>query len=254
MVRVQGETVCPYCGKNADMEYVEESARLVGGPDYPGEAAFQCFACKRLLIGGRRRLGLMEVGTVDPREEQFYSIHEHSTPSDIAHALIGFVEYWEPTKAVGRSTPNVPAHIASAIDEAYRCHSIGAYRAAVLMARGVIEAGAKHFQVTQGMLEKKIIELGDKELLRPVLVESAHEIRHIGNDAAHGDYAKPDPDNSDLVVATVTEEDATDVLEFMDEIVDELFALPTRVQRRQERRNAAKVAPADQGGRGGTAD
>ena len=44
------------------------------------------------------------------------------------------MEIW-PKTVGGKSFPDVPEHIAEAANEAYRCHSIQAYRAAALPAR-----------------------------------------------------------------------------------------------------------------------
>jgi hypothetical protein len=55
--------------------------------------------------------------------------------------------------------------------------------------------------------------------------DGAHEIRHLGNDMAHGDLTDPvDADESSLV------------LQLMVVVLDEIFVQPARLQRAQAAR------------------
>lgn len=139
---------------------------------------------------------------------------------------------WLPQHVLGRSFDDVPEHISDAASEAYSCHSIGAYRAAILMARSVVEAVAKDQGVTQGNLVGKIDTLAAKQLIRPLIQQSAHEIRHLGNDMAHGDFVEP-----------TSSEDSDDMLDFMSVILAEVYQLPAQVNARKSTREArAQVA------------
>ncbi|WP_217628228.1 DUF4145 domain-containing protein [Micromonospora nigra] len=130
----------------------------------------------------------------------------------------------------GKEFPDVPSHIAETADEAYRCHSIEAYRAAVLLARSVIEATAKEKGITSGPLLKKIDEMFDQRLIREHVRDGAHEVRHLGNDMAHGDFITP-----------VQAEESSLILTLMGEVLEEIFQSVARVQRARELR-AAKAA------------
>jgi hypothetical protein len=55
--------------------------------------------------------------------------------------------------------------VADAAREAYRCRSVGAHRAAVLLARSVVEASAKDRGVTTGGLLAKIDKLFELGLI-----------------------------------------------------------------------------------------
>ena len=81
------------------------------------------------------------------------------------------------------------------------------------MVRGVIEATAKHQDVTSGGLASKIDELSTMGLIRPVIAQAAHTIRMLGNDMAHGDFA----------TSHVTLADAEIVLRLMDDLLHEVF-------------------------------
>lgn len=226
---------CPYCKKLAHMEYVEDSARYVDDDDLRVEAAYQCTACRRFIIGGATHVGLSP--TYDPQHPWHTSrmIRTDSSPRELYMALAGHEQYWEPVSPVGKEYENVPAEISGPASEAYRCLSIGANRAAILMARAVIEATAKAHNITTGGLMGKINEMGTKGVIRPLLVEAAHEIRYLGNDMAHGDFATAD----------LTQEDADEALELMDDVLTEAFVLPRRVERRRERRTSPDALNTD---------
>lgn len=141
---------------------------------------------------------------------------------------------WIPLKQSGKEYEDVPDQIASAASEAYSCFSINANRAAVLMARTAIEATAKDKQITGGDLYHKIDAMADKNIITGQLAEEAHEIRLLGNDMAHGDLAEP-----------VSEEDASDILGFLDSVMDYVYQQPMLLQKRKalrERRRQAKKA------------
>lgn len=135
---------------------------------------------------------------------------------------------WLPAAAEGREFPDVPPHIAAAADEAYRCRSINALRASVLLARGVIEAGCKDKGVTSGTLAAKIDTMKEEGHLRVHTQQMAHEIRYMGNDMAHGDFI------------TEVEADAADeMLDLMSEFLNEVFQGPARVARITARRTGS---------------
>jgi hypothetical protein len=136
-----------------------------------------------------------------------------------------------PETVGGKSFADVPQHISGAADEAYRCYSIHAYRASTLLARSVIEATAKEVGITNGTLAKKIDELHDRGLIREYVQDGAHEVRYLGNDMAHGDFVDP-----------VDEEEAELALSLMDEILEEIFQAPARVNAARARRLAKSQA------------
>jgi hypothetical protein len=134
---------------------------------------------------------------------------------------------WLPTGSDSKDFDDVPEHIAAAASEAYKCRSIGALRAAVMLARAVVEASAKDRGILKGMLVAKIDEMHAQGLIREHIREAAHEIRHLGNDIAHGDFTEP-----------VTEEEADETLTLVAELLSEVFQSPARVERRRRARLA----------------
>lgn len=135
---------------------------------------------------------------------------------------------WLPAAAEGREFPDVPSHIAAAADEAYRCRSINALRASVLLARGVIEAGCKDKGVTSGTLAAKIDTMKEDGHLRTHTQQMAHEIRYMGNDMAHGDF-----------ITEVDGDAADEMLDLMSEFLNEVFQGPARVARITARRTGS---------------
>jgi hypothetical protein len=119
---------------------------------------------------------------------------------------------WYPATADEFEFPHVPDAIARAAEEAHQAGEIGARMAAILMARTAVEATAKDKGITSGRLVQKIDELRDKGFIRKPIADAAHEIRHLGNDMAHGDITDP-PD----------EHDTTDVLALMDAVLRDVY-------------------------------
>lgn len=138
---------------------------------------------------------------------------------------------WEPPALSGGSFPDVPPAISAATQEAYACFQINAHRAAVLLARSVIEATAKEKGITSGTLVQKIDRLHADDHIREHIKDAAHEIRHLGNDMAHGDF-----------INDVEPEEANEILGLMSEVLQEVFQSPARVARRQQERLAKKQA------------
>lgn len=99
--------------------------RFAGGQEAFVEAPFTCDNCRRLSIGGGR-------SHADPNQ---YTDH------DDRWGWSEHVTIWLPKVGVGREYPDVPKHIAPAASEAHVCQSIGAHRAAVMLARAVGAAG-----------------------------------------------------------------------------------------------------------------
>ena len=162
------------------------------------QAAMQCDRCKR-IVGA--------FGPGDGRME----------------------EYW-PRTVGGKDFPDVPTHLAEAADEAHRCLSIDAFRAAVAMARAVVEATAKEQGVDSGNLMEKIDKLAEAGVISDAMKDAAHEIRFAGNESAHGD----------LAAGSISEEDALDVVGLMDAILLRVYQEPAQVERVRQRRLARK--------------
>jgi hypothetical protein len=136
-------------------------------------------------------------------------------------------DYW-PRSYSGKVFPDVPEHIGAAASEAYLARSAGAPRAAIAMARAVVEATAKDHGIVKGDLMDKIDALAKAGEISEHMREAAHEIRFAGNEIAHGDLAEQ---------AIVTD-DADEILGLMDAILLRVYQEPAQVEHVRERRKS----------------
>ena len=136
---------------------------------------------------------------------------------------------WLPSEPRGKEYKDVPNLIASPASEAYACYSINSYRACILMARSVIEAICKDKNIKTGNLAQKIEQLAKVASMPTIVTEQANEIRYFGNEMAHGDFTQP-----------VSEEDANDVLDLMDIIIDYVYQQPEQLAALKKRRELRK--------------
>jgi hypothetical protein len=95
----------------------------------------------------------------------------------------------------------------------------------------VVEATAKELGIDIKGIFPKIEEMYEKGKIREHIRDGAHEIRHLGNDMAHGDFVVP-----------VTEGEADLTLTLMSEVLDEVFQSPARVDKARKAREA-RVKP-----------
>jgi len=130
-----------------------------------------------------------------------------------------------PMAAEGKDFPDVPGEIASMADEAHRCASIGAYRAAIMSARAVVEATCKEHGIVDGTLYTKIEKLHAAGKIGPLVKDEVTEIRLMGNDMAHGDLGE-----------APTGDDAGECLAYMAELLEEVYQRPARVEARAAKR------------------
>jgi hypothetical protein len=142
---------------------------------------------------------------------------------------------WRPRwEDKGAEYPDVPPPIADVATEASACHVGGHYRAAVMLARSVIEATAKKHGVS-GNLFQKIERLGENRILSPVTVEAAHAIRDSGNAVAHGDFVE--------YVIDVSREESEEVTTLMTLVLREAFQIEAQAKRVREAAAARKSPP-----------
>jgi hypothetical protein len=113
--------------------------------------------------------------------------------------------------------PSVPIPIGSDWHEAHLCQSVGAFRAAAAMARRAVQGIAIERGATGSTLNAQLKDLEAKATLHPTLIEWADHIRLLGNSGAH-----PGTDG----LETVSEEEAAEVVRFLDELLRWLYELP----------------------------
>lgn len=119
-----------------------------------------------------------------------------------------------PTPQPSPTDNRVPEHIRLDLDEAKKCFSIGAYRGCAVLARRSIQSTCMDKGSVKGNLRDQIDELQTKGIITNDLKEWAHEIRYVGNDAAH-------PNKE-----TVVKEDAEAILHLCEQFMQVVFVAP----------------------------
>ncbi len=120
-----------------------------------------------------------------------------------------------PAEQVRYQRKGVPDLIARDFEEALGCATHGFRFAAAVVARRVVQATVIHVGGKGDDLYKQIDSL-PAETLAPTLRDAAHQVRLIGNDAAHA--------------GQVSEEDIDQLLAFTHQLLNFLFVLPAELQ------------------------
>jgi hypothetical protein len=95
--------------------------------------------------------------------------------------------------------------------------------AAALMARSAVQLVAR-YQVAKGNnLKQEIDDLAARGILPPIMKEWSHEVRVLGNDSTH-----PDPGDEGT-----DQENARDVVEFLDTLLVMTYNLPHQIERKR---------------------
>jgi hypothetical protein len=116
---------------------------------------------------------------------------------------------------------SVPEPIKSAIEEAITTLHAGCSRAAAIMARHTLEAFLKTRGIAEHNLKASIDKLASNGDLAPGLKDWCHEVRGVGNAGAH------DP------LASISKEDAEDLINFMMSLLDYFYVLPAQLVARR---------------------
>ena len=137
-------------------------------------------------------------------------------------------------KRIPKLHKSIPRQVTDDYIEAIKCFDVGAWKASVVICRralqvSVIEKGAK-----KGILWEQIDELYDGEIITKDIKDWAHEIRLTGNIGAH-----PDKDG----LEDVTKEDAKELIDFMEEYLNYVYIMPSKVQAKRAKKEEAKSIP-----------
>lgn len=213
--------VCGWCNTRSHMTRhgsIKSTSRWDGGSKFVADAAFICDNCGRMSVA-------TWLTHEDPELASYDHPHSDGSPLEFEEAI------WSPSVGSQKTYPDVPERIAETASEAQECHANRAFRAAVLLARTVVESTAKAKGIGSGNLYAKINEMASHQLIRLAVADQAHEIRHFGNSMAHGDLDD-----------VVTSEDSEEVIFLMEEVLREVWQAPTRRARLTDRREARRAA------------
>lgn len=180
-------------------------------------AAYQCVVCNGISVG----IATTPIQTA-PTLSQWVDNVRNLSDDDFT---------WRPNASDTKDYPEVPKHIGAAATEAFECHSSAHYRAAILLARSVIEATAKDKGITAGNLKSKIEEMEKQALIRPLIREVADGIRDYGNEMAHGDFGTP-----------VGHAESEMVIQLMGVILEEVYQISAQLAQIKQAVNTRKQA------------
>jgi uncharacterized protein DUF4145 len=113
------------------------------------------------------------------------------------------------------------------LKEAVACHAAGAYRAAAMMVRRLLEEICADNNAKGGDLHKRLEALKTLVVLPHALFDAMGELKALGNDAAHVEARAYD---------NIGREEAEDSIELAKEILKALYQLKALVGRLQARR------------------
>ncbi len=121
--------------------------------------------------------------------------------------------------------PAIPKSIRSAYEEARTCFNAKAYTATAIMCRKILEGIAEEHSITARNLATSLKDLRDKGIIESRLFEWADALRISGNEAAHG------------VSTSISAQDAKDILEFTNALLEYVFTFQDKFRAFQKRRN-----------------
>ncbi len=122
---------------------------------------------------------------------------------------------------------NLPLAIRTAYEQAVRSFDVALYEPCVLMCRKTLEVVCKSLDATGKNLYQRLEKLRVLEYIDQRLLDWSHEIRSIGNDAAHD------------IDAEITVDDSRDILDLTEAILLYVFSLNSRFdeyKKRQEKK------------------
>lgn len=134
----------------------------------------------------------------------------------------------EPPQLLDFNSENLPARLQETLKEAIACHAAGAYRAAAMMVRRLLEEICEENNAAGANLHQRLAALKNAIVLPQPLFDAMNELKALGNDAAHVEAKAYD---------NIGAAEAEDSIELAKEIVKALYQLKGLIARLQARKN-----------------
>lgn len=138
----------------------------------------------------------------------------------------------EPPELLDFDPQGLPARCSKTLAEAIACHAAGAYRAAAMMVRRLLEEICDENNAAGATLHDRLKDLRNKVVLPEAFFAAMGELKALGNDAAHVEAKAYD---------TIGQAEAEDSIELAKEIVKALYQLQGLINRLTARKGAAKA-------------
>jgi uncharacterized protein DUF4145 len=126
------------------------------------------------------------------------------------------------------SNPELPERLQTALQEARRCYQAKAYTATALLCRRAIETLCVDRGVREKNLALSLATMRDRHLIDGGLFDWADGLRLAGNKAAHD------------VESEISWEDARDLVEFTEALLEYVIVFRERFERYKERQSQAQ--------------
>lgn len=156
---------CPYCGKEGAFHGFEKATDITWQQSEK-DATGRTFAYNIFI-------GMRQCPNMECRGVVFVSSRD------------GILKDTYPAEVLDFDSSSLPEGVKSCLEEAVKCHAHGCYKASALMVRRTLEELCAEQGATGGNLEKRIEALQDKIVIPGALFTAMHELRFLGNDAAH---------------------------------------------------------------------
>lgn len=134
-----------------------------------------------------------------------------------------------PPEIIDFDVANIPEKIRSSLKELIVCHSVGAFRAAAIMVRRVLEEICENQGVEGANLHTRLQNLESVVIIPKALMNAMFELKLLGNDAAHVESKAFDE---------VGQNEVEVAIDLTKEIVKSLYQLDDIVRRLRALRNS----------------
>ena len=147
---------------------------------------------------------------------------------------------WLPIEPLGKDYPHAPAAIASLASEVHKCLEVGAVRAAMILARSVLEGivADQEGEPSNKKLYERIENLKRMGIITSRTADAATAIRLCGNDYVHNVLEPADVEYVEIVI------------QILDSMIDDLYSNPSLVA--QAKAYAERRKESQRGARHGT--
>jgi Domain of unknown function (DUF4145) len=135
----------------------------------------------------------------------------------------------EPPQLLDFSLDNLPPRLQETLKEAIACHGAGAYRAAAMMVRRLLEEICDENKANGANLHQRLASLKNAVVLPQPLFDAMNELKALGNDAAHVEAKEYD---------NIGAGEAEDSIELAKEILKALYQLKGLIARLQARKGS----------------
>lgn len=126
----------------------------------------------------------------EPIISKYFGSRRCPNPKCLGHIFVvldnsGNILLSVPSRKISFNSERIPERIKSAFEEALVCHSNNCYISSAIMIRKTLEEICVDKNTTGENLFKKIENLKSLIVIPNDLIEGMHELRLLGNDAAH---------------------------------------------------------------------